>query len=611
MIIKSRQWLRMTLPGVAMALLTACGGGGGSAGGNPTVTYDVSATAGIGGSISPGTATVDAGGTANFTVSANSGYVVTGVTGCGGALTGNSYTTGAINGNCTVTATFVAQYAISATAGVGGTISPTSATVNSGGTTTFSVTPSSGYVVSSVTGCGGTLSGNTYTTGVISANCAVTASFSAAFTWVGGSNTADASGDYGTQGVAAASNVPSARHGSATWTDAAGNLWLLGGYGVGHVGAPNFNDLWKYSPASGEWTWVGGSSTANASGNYGVLGTAAATNVPGAHGSSLSWTDASGSLWMFGGYGYDSTGAQGWLNSVWEYSPATGMWTWVGGSETVNAKGVYGTKGVPAATNIPGARAGGPGPASILRAPGNVWLFGGYGYDSTGTPGSLNDLWEYSTTSGEWTWVAGPDTANANAVYGTQGVAAAANVPPPGVILGWTDANGNLWAFGGNGQAATGAAGYLNDLWEYSTASGEWTWVGGSATANARGVYGTQGVAAATNMPGARDDEAYWTDASGNLWLFGGYGYDSAGALGELNDVWKYSPAAAMWTWVAGSDTANANGVYGTLGVAAAANIPGAREVTATWVENGDVWLFGGWVYNSPSWNDLWKYPIQ
>ena len=85
MIIKSRQWLRMTLPGVAMALLTGCGGGGGSAGGNPTVTYEVSATAGTGGSISPSTATVDAGGTANFTVSANSGYVVTGVTGCCGA----------------------------------------------------------------------------------------------------------------------------------------------------------------------------------------------------------------------------------------------------------------------------------------------------------------------------------------------------------------------------------------------------------------------------------------------------------------------------------------------------------------------------------------------
>jgi hypothetical protein len=32
------------------------------------------------------------------------------------------------------------------------------------------------------------------------------------------------------------------------------------------------------------------------------------------------------------------------------------MWTWVGGSNTVNAKGVYGTPGVAAPTNVPGRR---------------------------------------------------------------------------------------------------------------------------------------------------------------------------------------------------------------------------------------------------------------
>jgi len=342
------------------------------------------------------------------------------------------------------------------------------------------------------------------------------------------------------------------------------------------------------------------------------MGVAAATNVPGAHGSSLSWTDASGNLWMFGGYGYDSTGAQGWLNSLWEYTPATGMWTWVGGSETVNAKGIYGIQGVAAATNVPGARA--LGPDGGLHAVGNhVWLFGGYGYDSTGAQGWLNDLWEYSTATGEWTWVDGPDTVNGNGVYGTQGVAAATNVPPAGVAdIGWTDNSGNLWAFGGYAQDSTGTVGYLNALWEFSPASGEWTWIGGSATANAKGVYGSQGVAAATNMPGARENEAYWTDASGNLWLFGGYGYDSAGTLGELNDLWKYSPTINMWTWVGGPDTTGSSAVYGTLGVAAAANIPGAREAVAIWTPgNGDVWLFGGEGRTDPQFNDLWKYPIQ
>ena len=41
----------------------------------------------------------------------------------------------------------------------------------------FTVTPDAGYLISSVTGCDGTLDGNTYTTGVITASCEVTANF--------------------------------------------------------------------------------------------------------------------------------------------------------------------------------------------------------------------------------------------------------------------------------------------------------------------------------------------------------------------------------------------------------------------------------------------------
>lgn len=41
-----------------------------------------------------------------------------------------------------------------------------------------------------------------------------------------------------------------------------------------------------------------------------------------------------------------------------------------------------------------------------------------------------------------------------------------------------------------------------------------------------------------------------WTDSGGNLWLFGGIGYDlTAGSRGDepLNDLWKYSNG--QWTW--------------------------------------------------------------
>lgn len=69
-------------------------------------------------------------------------------------------------------------YTVTGTAGFGGIISPALKTVNSGLTTTFTVTPNSGYSIKSVTGCSGSRSGNTYTTGAITSNCPVTASFS-------------------------------------------------------------------------------------------------------------------------------------------------------------------------------------------------------------------------------------------------------------------------------------------------------------------------------------------------------------------------------------------------------------------------------------------------
>jgi hypothetical protein len=49
--------------------------------------------------------------------------------------------------------------------------------VNYNATTFFTVTPNAGYQISSVTGCGGTLVDTTYTTGPITGNCTVTASF--------------------------------------------------------------------------------------------------------------------------------------------------------------------------------------------------------------------------------------------------------------------------------------------------------------------------------------------------------------------------------------------------------------------------------------------------
>jgi uncharacterized repeat protein (TIGR01451 family) len=70
-----------------------------------------------------------------------------------------------------------AAHLVSATAGAGGTISPTSNSVQEGLTTSFTVTPNVGYVVDDVSGCGGTLAGDTFTTAAITGACSVSATF--------------------------------------------------------------------------------------------------------------------------------------------------------------------------------------------------------------------------------------------------------------------------------------------------------------------------------------------------------------------------------------------------------------------------------------------------
>jgi hypothetical protein len=346
------------------------------------------------------------------------------------------------------------------------------------------------------------------------------------WTWAGGLNAGNSAGNYGTLGVAAAGNVPAGRSLATGWSDAAGNFWLFGGSCLLPFQA-HCNDLWKYS--AGEWAWMGGSDAPDQRGTYGTLGTAAPSNIPGGRQGAVSWTDAAGNFWLFGGEGIDSTsGAPGiaQLNDLWKYST---VWTWMGGSNIANQGGAYGTLGIADVGNVPGARSEA---VSWTDAAENFWLFGGFGYDSVATEGLLNDLWKYS--AGKWAWMGGSNIANQQGNYGTQGVAAASNVPGArNAAISWTDKSGNLWLFGGSVQA-----GAINDLWKYS--AGQWTWVSGSEVAQF-GNYGTQGVAAPGNGPGGRFSSLGWIDGNGNLWLFGGNGY-AAQTPGFLSDLWMNEP---------------------------------------------------------------------
>ncbi|MGA9426325.1 MAG: kelch repeat-containing protein, partial [Terracidiphilus sp.] len=471
------------------------------------------------------------------------------------------------------------------------------------------------------------------------------------WTWMSGSSTANQPGVYGTLGIPAPANVPGNRSGASSWTDASGNLWFFGG-GIYDPNAntdscgngSQLNDLWEFNPSTNEWAWMSGSNTVGSysqsgscgwPGVYGTLGSPAAANVPGSRFGGQSWTDRSGNLWLFGGQGFDVNGNYGQLNDLWEFTPSTNEWAWMGGSNamgpcneygTCGPPGVYGTLGQPAAGNIPGGRLYAP---TWTDSGGNFWLFGGWAIDSNDIQGILNDLWEFSPSTMEWTWMGGgsactpPDIYSActsPAAYGTLGTPAAGNVPGGHYSSSsWTDSSGNLWLFGGGALTVDWGNYSLNDLWEFNPSSNEWTWMGGSSTDDQAGLYGTLATPAAGNIPGSRSGASNWTDSNGNFWLFGGGGYDANGALGSLNDLWEFAPAANEWEWMGGSSTVGSAygqpGVYGMLGTPAPGNTPGGRSGATSWIDkSGDLWLLGGYGLDANSangyLNDLWRYQL-
>lgn len=145
----------------------------------------------------PSPASVTPGSTTSFKFNANPGYHVASISGCSGplytntsnAVTTYTYTTGVVTADCTITATFaINTYQVSASAGANGTLdvtTPSPVTINYGSTTSFKFNANLGYHIASISGCSGPLYTNTsnavstytYTTGAITADCTVTATF--------------------------------------------------------------------------------------------------------------------------------------------------------------------------------------------------------------------------------------------------------------------------------------------------------------------------------------------------------------------------------------------------------------------------------------------------
>ncbi len=423
-------------------------------------------------------------------------------------------------------------------------------------------------------------------------------------TWALISNSDSVGSVYGKKDIAAKGNIPRARFDCVSWSDDSCNLWLFGGANNSIENAEVFSELWKFNIKNGEWTWVGGIDSVN-QGQYGVQGAPSTTNIPRSREGAASWTDNNGNFWLFGGSGFyevDSggvySGGSNYLNDLWKYESKSNEWTWVGGSNLINGAAEYGSKSIAKAGNIPGGRTGS---VNWKDSNGNLWLYGGFGYDVNHSYGFLSDLWMYDINNGLWTWKNGSDKGDQPLTYLTVGVPNAANTPGNRVgSVAWVDNNSNLWMYGGGHTSYTRGNNAINDLWVYNITTNQWTILNAPDSIYANGNYGTMGIAAPSNNPGARVYSAGWVDDEYNFWLFGGYGTSSYYS-GFLNDLWKYNISINEWTWVNGPDTLNNFGSSST---------PSARELATSFVDSdGNFWLYGGTSsYLGGVLGDLWKY---
>ncbi|MBK8845638.1 MAG: hypothetical protein IPO27_03370 [Bacteroidetes bacterium] len=255
------------------------------------------------------------------------------------------------------------------------------------------------------------------------------------WTWISGDSLPNSAGVFGTQGVPSVINHPPSVYAPCSWKDRQGNFWTYGGtYSA-------YSDLWKFNPATHEWTWVKGNGLKNQPSVYGTKGIADINNTPGKKDyGSATWVDTAGNFWIMGG-GIETS-------ALWKYEINTNMWTWVSGTTVINSGGIYGNKGMPSMLNTPGARRNEAG-STWTDSLNNLWLFGGFGFDVS-SYGYQNDLWKYNITTNEWTWMKGDSIKGAPSSYGLQGIANPTN--DPGARTTFTrfyDTDGNFWIFGG------------------------------------------------------------------------------------------------------------------------------------------------------------------
>lgn len=353
------------------------------------------------------------------------------------------------------------------------------------------------------------------------------------WSFLAGSNVSNFGGNYGQLNVSSPQNAPPSRYGCTSWLDPNDRMLYMFG-GLTGPGTAHYSDMWQFSLDSGLWTWISGSSSANSPGNYGILGQWNATNEPPSRHQATGCIDPTARLiYLFGGRHYPNIGLYGNpRNDVWVFNMTRRQWAWVQGSSSINQAGQYGSQGVPSGNNTPGSRAAAR-ECFLVPSEQSLYIFGGSGFDDSGSFGYLDDVWRLSLSDYTWTWVSGSNATNVVANYN------ASNGPlsPGGRDLtsaGWssTDMDG-FYIYGG-----TSAVAVHSDVWLFSFANRAWRHLKGTDQSDLwPPAYQVQGVANETNTPATRTGVTLWTFQY-SLYLYGGALMHVTGQ--HYSDLWSF-----------------------------------------------------------------------
>ncbi|MEO9484717.1 MAG: IPT/TIG domain-containing protein [Ekhidna sp.] len=349
------------------------------------------------------------------------------------------------------------------------------------------------------------------------------------------------------------------------------------------------------------WTLLFGSDKTKVLTIPGIQNETDPRSMPGSRSFSAIWQDLKGKIWLFGGYGNDANPRRGQLNDLWTYDGDN--WTWINGLSTTNGLSKF--SNTPGEITTPGGR---NGTAYWQDNDGVFWMFSGHGYHKSGRQRSLNDLWKFTEDEG-WEMIAISASWKLDGAHGTYGDQHTmldeygkefiTNYWPLSRVHSafWYDEKTELlWLFGGEYRESSKQEYRISDLWTFDGTS--WELKNGDDTPDYAPDIQNQ-------RPSARSGASIWTDDTGRLWLFGGYGIVS-GKARSLNDLWHFK--GNKWTMISDNDlTLDAN-------FAELKKRPGPRAYPAVWKDsNGIVWMFGGEGSNTEvdrdaPLNDLWKF---